>query len=304
MPQVTLREILAANQDPNRVVGAFNIHNLEFIRGVVQAAESEKTPVIMMINEAVLKYGRIDCLGVAALSAAKRGSADCGYGGSRHRPCVPERVPGRGMDVMYDGSALPFEQNAAQTRKWSVMPRTRSLCRRRDRCAGILEDGDDGVEQHLTTVREAVAFYEQTSVDVLAISVGNVHGLYHGEANINVERIEEIHAALGKVPVVMHGGSDIPIETIRRSVRAGIRKFNIATDLKIAYAQTMRELMHASPLPIQPLQLFPVVAKAVEEQARHKIRIFNGRMKDETGVCCFHLRNKVRSYRIQRREHP
>ena len=78
MPQVTLREILAANQDPNRVVGAFNIHNLEFIRGVVQAAESEKTPVIMMINEAVLKYGRIDCLGVAALSAAKAAEVPIG----------------------------------------------------------------------------------------------------------------------------------------------------------------------------------------------------------------------------------
>ena len=278
MPQVTLRESLAATQDPNRGVGAFNIHNLEFIRGVDQAAESEKTPVIMMINEAVLKYGRIDCLGVAALSAAKAAEVpiavmvDHGTDRAFLKECLDA-----GMDVMYDGSALPFEQNAAQTKEMVCYAHERGRCVEGEIGAlGILEDGDDGVEQHLTTVREAVAFYEQTSVDVLAISVGNVHGLYHGEENIYVERIEEIHAALGKVPVVMHGGSDIPIETIRRSVRAGIRKFNIATDLKIAYAQTMRELMHASPLPIQPLQLFPVVAKAVEEQARHKIRIFNG----------------------------
>ena len=161
MPQVTLREILAANQDPNRVVGAFNIHNLEFIRGVVQAAESEKTPVIMMINEAVLKYGRIDCLGVAALSAAKAAEVpiavmvDHGTDRAFLKECLDA-----GMDVMYDGSALPFEQNAAQTKEMVCYAHERGRCVEGEIGAlGILEDGDDGVEQHLTTVREAVAFY-------------------------------------------------------------------------------------------------------------------------------------------------
>lgn len=93
-------------------------------------------------------------------------------------------------------------------------------------------------------------------MDVLAVSVGNVHGFYKGSPHINVERIKEISEAVSQLPVVMHGGSDIPYETIKASIEAGIRKFNIATDLKQAYSEKMRALMLQEPLPIQPLKIF------------------------------------------------
>ena len=73
----------------------------------------------------------------------------------------------------------------------------------------------------------------------------------------------------------MHGGSDIPYETIKASIEAGIRKFNIATDLKYTYAEKMRQLLNQNPMPIQPLQLFPVVADAVADTARKKIKMFH-----------------------------
>lgn len=140
---------------------------------------------------------------------------------------------------------------------------------------GLSEDGDEEREQKITTVKEAVEFSEKTGIDVLAISVGNAHGFYKGKAEINVDRIKEIATAVPQLLIVMHGGSDIPYKTIKASILAGIRKFNIATDLKQAYAEKMSEIMSIRPFQIQPLKIFPVVADAVADVAREKIRMFN-----------------------------
>lgn len=277
LPQVTLKEILApAGQ--GRLVGAFNVHNTEFILGVVRAAENTGRPAILMINEKVLKYGRLDCLGAAALTAAR---------GSEARLAVMvdhgtdetflKQALGAGMDVMYDGSLLPFEQNIRNTRELV------GFAHRLGRCVegeigvlGLQEDGEDGGPARLTTVEQATEFSARTGVDVLAIAVGNAHGAYPGAVDIDVKRIAAIHGALPGLALVMHGGSGIPPETIRRSAQAGIVKFNVATDLKTAYVTRLQQLMGCQPPPVQPLELFPPLAKAVEEEAERKIRLFDG----------------------------
>jgi len=276
MAHVTLGEILKTCTGSN-AIGAFNIHNLEFIKGVVKAAEQENKPVIMMINEAVLQYGGIEVLGGAAMAAAKKSSikmavmADHGTNIDLLKACLDF-----GIDVMYDGSALPFAENIANTKMMAQYAHERGRSIEGEiGTLGLSEDGDEEREQRITSVKEAVEYMQLTGIDVLAISVGNVHGFYKGRAEINIQRIREISAAVGDLPVVMHGGSDIPPETIRSSILAGIKKFNIATDLKQAYAAKMYELMHQDPMPIQPLQLFPVLADAVAAVAAEKIRLFN-----------------------------
>lgn len=273
---ITLKEIFKyANKDI--AIGAFNIHNLEFIKGVVSAAETANRPCIMMINEAVLKYGGIEVLGGAALAAARKSSVDMAvmvdHGSDIEflKKCLDF-----GIDVMFDGSHLPFEENISTTKMMAEYAHERGLSIEGEiGQLGLSEDGDEESEQKITTVNEAVTFTNSTGIDVLAISVGNVHGFYKGEAKINVLRIKEISNALKHMPIVMHGGSDIPYTTIRESIEAGIKKFNIATDLKQAYALKMYELMHQEEMPIQPLQLFPVVAEAVSKVALEKIKIFS-----------------------------
>lgn len=276
MANITLKSILK-KCNGKFAVGAFNIHNTEFIKGVVKGAEQENKPVIMMINEAVLMYTGIEILGGAAIAAAKKSNVDMAVmvDHGTHIDFLKECLD-YGLDVMYDGSALPFQENVANTKMMADYAHSKGRSIEGEIGAlGLTEDGDEELEQKITTVKEAVVFSKETGIDVLAVSLGNVHGLYKGKADIHVDRIREISNAVDGLPVVMHGGSDIPYETIKASILAGIRKFNIATDLKIAYAKKMAELMKQDPLPLQPLKIFPVVADAVAKVTAEKIRMFN-----------------------------
>ena len=272
----TIKELLQ-NSKNDGAVGAFNIHNMEFIKGVVKAAEEENRPAIMMINEAVLMYGGIDVLGGAAIAAAKNAKVDMAVmvDHGTHMDFL-KRCIDFGLDVMYDGSALDFKDNIEKTKEMTEYAHEHGRALEGEIGAlGLSEDGDEEREQKITSVKEAVTFSKETGVDVLAVSVGNVHGFYKGSPQINIKRIKEIHEAVSPLPIVMHGGSDIPYETIKASIEAGIRKFNIATDLKYTYAEKMRQLLNQNPMPIQPLQLFPVVADAVADTARKKIKMFH-----------------------------
>ncbi len=225
----------------------------------------------------MLKYGSIEILGGAAIAAAKKASVDMAVMVDHGRDMdFLKAALAFGLDVMYDGSALPYEENIANTKEMAAFAHAHGRSLEGEIGAlGLSEDGDEEGEQRITSVEEAVDFSARTGIDVLAVSVGNVHGFYKGKAEIRVDRIGEISEKVAPLPVVMHGGSDIAYETIKASILAGIKKFNIATDLKQAYALKMSELMHQDPMPIQPLQLFPVAAEAVAVVAAEKIRQFN-----------------------------
>ena len=281
MSQVKLSELL--QQDCGAyAVGAFNVHTTEFIQGVVNAAQKTGQPVILMIAEGVLRYGRIEILGAAALGAARMSKVPVAVMVDHGKDIsLLEQALQAGMDVMYDGSSLPFTENVRNTRHMVEFAHQLGRCVEGEIGAlGLSEDGEEEREQKLTTVEEAVCFYRETGVDVLAVSVGNVHGFYRGEAKIDLERVAQIADALNPLPVVMHGGSDIPEETVQAAVRAGIRKFNIATDLKQAYADKMRQLAAQEPQLIQPWELFPPLAQAVQEVTERKIRML---AKEEQG---------------------
>lgn len=273
MSQYTLAQILQTDG----AVGAFNVHNLEFIRGVVQAAEQTGRPAILMINEAVLRYGTIPVLGGAALAAARQSSVPLAVmvDHGTHMDLLRQALDA-GLDVMYDGSALPFEQNVENTRAMADYAHARGRSLEGEIGAlGLSEDGDETHARHLTSVDEAVAFAKASGVDVLAVSVGNVHGFYQGTPHIDVPRIQAIADAVAPLPVVMHGGSDLPDSVVQASIRAGIRKFNIATDLKAAYVNEMCRLAALPEPPIQPMQLFPALTDAVARVAAEKIRLFS-----------------------------
>ena len=274
---VTLRDIFAPCAKKACAVGAFNVHNLEFIKGVIGGAEAENKPAIMMINEAVLKYGEIEVFGMACLAAARRASVPIAVMVDHGEDIeFLKKALDAGIDIMYDGSHLPFAENVANTKALAEYAHAKGLSIEGEIGAlGLSEDGDKEGEVRMTTTDEAVAFSSQTGIDVLAISVGNVHGFYKGEAKIDVDRILAISKAVNHMPVVMHGGSDIPYTTIKASIQNGIQKFNIATDLKQAYAVAMRELVGGEHMEIQPLKLFPVAAKKVSNVVSQKIKMFN-----------------------------
>ena len=151
--------------------------------------------------------------------------------------------------VMYDGSALPFAENVRETR------RVVELCH----AVGVSVEGELGVlggtgaevaagqESHLTDPASAGEFVRQTDVDTLAVAIGNQHGLYtgEGERQIDLDRLRAISAEVD-VPLVLHGGSDTPDDTIQQAIGYGIRKVNISTDMKNAFRMALLRFLSSS----------------------------------------------------------
>ncbi len=179
-----------------------------------------------------------------------------------------------GISVMFDGSSLPFEENIATTKAIVEKAHAKGVSVEGEiGCLGQSEEGDETYTENLTTPEQARAFVDCTGVDVLAVAVGNAHGFYEGEQKIDVERIKAIRELVPEKPIVMHGGSDMDPDVARKAIEAGIRKFNIATDLKYAYAKKMKEVLDEE-LHLAPPKIFGPVKSAVEDVTVDKINLF------------------------------
>jgi fructose-bisphosphate aldolase class II len=139
--------------------------------------------------------------------------------------------------IMYDGSHLDIDENIARTRIVVEMARPRDISVEAELGAiGGSEDGKAVAEEDIcfTTVEDAKRFVEETHVDMLAVSVGTVHGLYTGKAQIQHQRLQEISAATG-TPLVLHGGTGVSDEDMRKAVTEGINKVNVGTEMNVQW---------------------------------------------------------------------
>jgi fructose-bisphosphate aldolase class II len=178
--------------------------------------------------------------------------------------------------VMFDGSHHSYEDNIRLTKE--VVKAAHAM--------GVSVEGElgtiGGVEDdisvdeenaNLAKPEEAIRFYEETGVDCLAIAVGTAHGMYSGEPNIRYDIIEKVASAI-PVPVVLHGGSGVPDEMIRRSIQAGVGKINVNTENQVACTQTIREVLAQDPKVYDPRKYLTPARKAMIEVVKSKILLF------------------------------
>ncbi|MDI6870185.1 MAG: class II fructose-bisphosphate aldolase family protein [Bacillota bacterium] len=256
-------------------VGAFNVHNMEYVQAVIKAAEAENAPVILMIGEAMIPFAGLDMLATICLFAAEQTpvpvavALDHGHSFANLERCVE-----LGISIMFDGSHLPLEENIRLTRKFARMAHAAGVSIEGELgSVGGAEDGEAGKEVNLTDPRTAARFVEETGVDALAVAIGNCHGFYSGTPSLDLVRLERIRE-LVHIPLVLHGGSDLPEALSREAIARGIRKFNVGTDLKYAFSSTLKRLLTQEPMPYQPPALLGPARDAVTEVVRHKIRLF------------------------------
>lgn len=273
---VTLKEAIEAMpKDKPCAIGGFNFHNIEYAQAIVDGAEKEGSPVILMVNEAVADYMGMEIMCNMAKTIAIKARVPVAVMLDHGKDMdLINQAMDLGISVMFDGSGLPFEENIAQTK--AVVERAHKLgvsVEAEIGCLGQSEDGDETYDEKLTTPEQAREFVDRTGVDVLAVAVGNAHGFYVGEQKIDIPRVKAIFDKVQDVPIVMHGGSDMDLSVVREAIESGIKKFNIATDLKVAYLQAMKETL-ADELPMAPISVFKPVKAAVTEKTVEKIRIF------------------------------
>lgn len=214
-------------------VGHFNIHNQEFIRAVVRAAEAERSPAILAVGMLSIKYMGLEPLISSCQLISKETDVPVAVHLDHARDLdIVQRALDCGINsVMFDGSALDYQENIDKT---SEVVQMAHAC-------GATAEGEIGIVPHgaaevseadMTDPARAVEFAQQTGVDYLAVSLGSVHGMKTAGASLNQDLLRQLQEQI-PVPLVLHGASGVIDEQVKAAVQNGIRKINVNTGLKV-----------------------------------------------------------------------
>jgi fructose-bisphosphate aldolase, class II len=249
MPLVTTASLVDHARSIGSGVAAFNVITLEHAEGIVAGAERAGGPVILQVSENTVKFhgGRLRPLAAALTALASEAAVPA----SLHLDHVEtaglwHAAAAAGYSsVMVDAGALPYEQNAAITADAVRQLHERGLAVEAE--LGYVGGKDtQASDAHApgvrTDPRQAAEFVAETLVDALAVAVGSSHAMTTQTAELDLDLITALRDAL-PVPLVLHGSSGVPDQTLRAAVRAGVVKVNIGTALNVAYSGALRETL-------------------------------------------------------------
>lgn len=278
MKLVNGRELLEQAKAGGYAVGAFSAHNAETVQAILGAAAGEKAPVMIMVGQRAIKYmgmreitRMIEAFGQDSEATV---AIHLDHGNSYEQ--AVQAIQLRFQSVMYDGSHHPLEINIANTRK--IVEAAHAVNIAVEGELGRIGGTEDDItvreeDAFLTDVDEAVRFVRETGVDSLAVAIGTAHGLYKGEPKLNFERLAQIRAAVDK-PIVLHGGSGVPDDLIRKAISLGVAKINVDTELRQAFAETAQQAWKQDPGQYHLAIVLGEAREAVKNKAAEKIRLF------------------------------
>lgn len=275
---ITLKEMLGEAQKNGYAVGAFNTNNMEIVQAIVESAEEERSPVILQASQGGLKYAGIQYIVAMVKAAAEQASVpvalhlDHGTSFEQIMLCIRHGF----SSVMIDGSKLPLDQNIALTAKVveAAAPVGVSVEGELGKIGGTEDDiSVDEKDALFTNPEEASLFVEKTGVDALAIAIGTAHGPYKGVPKLDFDRLEEIKKRV-TIPLVLHGASGVPNDSICRAIEIGICKINIDTDIRQAFARAVNRVLQETPQEFDPRKLLGPAKVEMKEIIKNKMRLF------------------------------
>lgn len=275
MTLVTLRDVLQPALHQGYAVAGLVTLGWEDMRAYVAAAEAENCPVILQAGPSCRAHTPLPILGKMFRHLADAASVpvvahlDHGY---TYDECS-EALDSGFTSLMFDGSRKPLADNIAETRQIAELAHS----------AGISCEGEIGFVGYSggegsngTDPAEAARFATETGVDAMAISVGNVHLQQDKEGGLDEPRIRAIEAVTS-VPLVIHGGSGVPLAQRTALARgSAICKFNIGTELRMAFGQALRDAVNADPARFDRVQILKETHDPVVAAARSVLRAFKG----------------------------
>ena len=278
MSLVSMNEFLPKAKANKFAVGQFNMNNLEFAQAIVEAAMIEKSPFIFGVSEGALKYMGIEFTVALAEAAAKKSGLpialhlDHGSSFEVAMKCIRAGF----SSVMFDGSHYSFEENIRLTKE--VVKAAHAMGVSVEGELGTIGGVEDDIsvdeeDANLANPEEAIRFWEETGVDCVAIAVGTAHGMYAGEPNIRFDIIEQVARAI-PVPIVLHGGSGVPDEMIRKSIEVGVGKINVNTENQVACTESIREVLGKDAKVYDPRKYLTPARNAMVKVVQSKIQLF------------------------------
>lgn len=275
---VTLREILGDAQKGGYAVGAFNVNNMEIVQAIIEAAEEQRSPVILQASQGGLQYAGVDYIAAMARLAAERATVpvavhlDHGTDFQQIMLCVRHGF----SSVMIDGSQYPLDENIQVTKK--VVEVSHAVGMSVEGELGKIGGVEDDVvvsseDATMTSPEEAERFANETGVDALAIAIGTAHGVYKGEPKLDFDRLKAIRAVVD-TPLVLHGASGVSDDAIRQAIGLGVCKINIDTEIRQAFARGVHSVVNDRPDEYDPRKILGPARDAMKETVAKKMQLF------------------------------
>lgn len=283
MPLVSMKEMLDTAKENGYAVGQFNINNLEYIQAILQAAEEEKSPVILGVSEGAGKYMGGFNVVVAMVKAVMESykttvpvAIHLDHGSSFEK-CA-QAIHAGFTSVMIDASHSPIEENIAVTSKVVELAHIHGVSVEAEvGTVGGEEDGVIGGIQY-ADLEECKRLVQEANIDCLAPALGSVHGPYQGEPNLGFKEMEEISNEV-KVPLVLHGGTGIPTKDIQKAISLGTAKINVNTENQMAQTAAVRKVLEEKPELYDPRKYLGPGTEAIKETVKGKMREFGSSNK-------------------------
>ena len=279
---VSAEEMLKKAKAGHYAVGQFNINNLEWTKSILLTAQEMKSPVILGVSEGAGKYmcgfktvaamvdAMVDSLGITVPVALHLDHGT--YDGAK--ACIEAGF----SSIMFDGSSLPIEENVEKTKELVAICKEKGISLEAE--VGSIGGEEDGVvgagECADPDECERVA---NLGVTMLAAGIGNIHGKYPDNwAGLSFETLDAIQQKTGKMPLVLHGGTGIPDDMIKKAIDLGVSKINVNTECQWAFQKATREYIMAGKdlegKGFDPRKLLAPGAEAIKETVKEKIKLF------------------------------
>ncbi len=284
---VNLNDVLKKAQAEHYAVGLFNTTDTDMLQAVIEAAEELNSPVIIGTAEVLLPYGDLKLIAPGIIAAAKRAKVPVVVHydhGLTYERCVEALQLGF-SSIMYDASVKDYDTNIAETRELVKMAHTMGASVEGEighvgnaaGGGGEAVDGGDVTEgkDMYTTPEEAESYAKATGVDALAVAIGSAHGVYKKKPQLNIDRLVEIRNAID-TPLVLHGGSGLSDDDFRNTIREGIAKVNIFTDLCLAGERACDDGLKEN---IGYLEMRNRKVAYIKEEVKKKMRLFGSENK-------------------------
>ena len=300
MPLVTTKEMFEKSMKEGFAIGAFNVNNMEIIQAIVDAAEAQKSPVILQASSSAIKYARINYL-MKMVEAATESSSipiaihlDHGPDFETCKQCIDAGF----TSVMIDGSKYDFEENVDLTKKVVDYAHERGVVVEAElgKLAGIEDEVNVSSDDAMyTDPDQAKEFVERTGCDSLAIAIGTSHGAYKfkGEAKLRFDILAKIKEKIPNTPIVLHGASTVipelvetcnkyggnipgakgvPNEILNEASRLGVSKINVDTDLRLAMTASIRKVFAENPEAFDPRKYLLPAREKIQEVVEFKMK--------------------------------
>lgn len=247
----------------NKALCAFNFSTVDLAEAIVKTAAKLKTPVILQTSQGEASFLNPEIAQSIGgfLEEKYKLSLSLNLDHGKDLELVKRCLRAGYTSIHIDGSMLPLRENIAVTKKVVELSRAK----------GISIEGEIGqINGELTKPKEALRFIKETKVDFLAISIGEKHGLE--KPKLQFELLKKI-VRLIEVPLVLHGGSGISQEDLKKAISLGIKKINFNTELRFAWTKALKDKLRAKPKEIVPYKILPASQKAVAKVVEEKIKI-------------------------------